>query len=270
MDKKAKISWYFLCALTLLTFLLPYFLSVDPNQFDPLFTGGPTSPSLHHPFGTDELGRDILLRSIIGAKISLLVGFVSVIISVTIGVLLGITAGYKGGIVDELIMRSVDVFLAIPTLFLILTIQVILSPSIYNVIIVIGLTSWMSVTRLVRAEVLSIKERPYILFAKSKSTPKARLIFKHILPHTLTPVIVAAMLGMGQAILTESVLSFLGLGVQPPHASWGNMLDNSLTYILDAPWMTIAPGILITTTVLALNFLADGCRTILDPRSKTC
>lgn len=206
------------------------------------------------------------MRSIYGARISLMVGVVSVGISVTVGMLVGVIAGYKGGLVDELMMRFVDIVLAIPTIFLILTIQILLTPSITNVMVVIGLTSWMGVTRLVRAEVMSVKERPFVVAARARQIPELVILLKHILPHTITPIIVAAMLGMGSAILTESVLSYLGLGVQPPHASWGNMLQNSLSYMRDAPWMTIIPGLLITLTVLALNFLGDGLRQVLNKK----
>jgi len=163
-------------------------------------------------------------------------------------------------------MRFVDMMMAIPTIFLILAIQIILTPSITNIMIVIGLTSWMGVARLVRSEVLSVKERVFITAARARGLGWRRLLFKHIFPHTLNPIIVAAMLGMGAAILTESVLSYLGLGVQPPHASWGNMLENSLAFMEDAPWMALIPGIMITLTVLALNFLGDGLRAKLNPR----
>lgn len=266
-DWKVKSSLIFLLTIAILGFGIRLFSSLDPNYFNPDLIGDPIPPSLNHLFGTDDLGRDILIRILYGAQISLLVGFVSVGISVLIGIFIGVISGYVSGWVDELIMRLVDLFMAIPTLFLILIIQVILTPSIFNVMVVIGLTSWMGVCRMVRAEVLSVKERPFVLAARSRGFSHFRVLFKHILPHTLTPIIVAAMLGMGSAILTESVLSFLGLGVQPPHASWGNMLQNSLAYMLDAPWMTVFPGLFITLTVLALNFLGDGLRDLLSPKS---
>ncbi len=269
LEKKALFSFLFLSGLALLAILFPIISSSDPNYFDPNLIGEPKSPSLTHLFGTDDLGRDILIRCIYGSRISLMVGFISVGISITIGTLVGVVSGYAGGVADEIIMRIVDMFMAIPTLFLILTIQVMMEPSITNVMVVIGLTSWMGVSRLVRAEVLSVKNRLFITAAKARGISLGPLLFKHILPHCLNPVIVAAMLGMGSAILVESVLSFLGLGVQPPHASWGNMLENSLSFLRQAPWMALIPGVLITLTVLALNFLGDGIRTYFDPRSKT-
>ncbi|RAP35575.1 peptide ABC transporter permease [Candidatus Marinamargulisbacteria bacterium SCGC AAA071-K20] len=269
LEKKALFSFLFLSGLALLAILFPIISSSDPNYFDPNLIGEPKSPSFAHLFGTDDLGRDILIRCIYGSRISLMVGFISVGISITIGTLVGVVSGYAGGVADEIIMRIVDMFMAIPTLFLILTIQVMMEPSITNVMVVIGLTSWMGVSRLVRAEVLSVKNRLFITAAKARGISLGPLLFKHILPHCLNPVIVAAMLGMGSAILVESVLSFLGLGVQPPHASWGNMLENSLSFLRQAPWMALIPGVLITLTVLALNFLGDGIRTYFDPRSKT-
>ena len=264
--KMVLLSAFFLFVLFLLSLFVPLVISADPNFFDPNFVGDPEPPSWSHPFGTDDLGRDILIRCVYGARVSLMVGVVSVSLSICIGTVIGVVSGYFGGWLDEFIMRVVDVFMAIPTLFLILTIQVMLEPSIVNVMVVIGLTSWMGVSRLVRAEVLSIKERPFVLALQARGYRTGRVLFKHILPHCLNPVIVAAMLGMGAAILVESVLSFLGLGVQPPHASWGNMLENSLAFLRDAPWMAVIPRILITMTVLSLNFLGDGLRSMLDRR----
>ena len=197
-----------------------------------------------------------------------MVGFVAVSISLSIGVFIGLISGFIGGRTDAIIMRTIDVLMALPTLFLILMVQVILEPSIFNVMIVIGITSWMGMARIVRAEVLSYKERTFVTACKARGISMRTILFKHILPHTLNPVIVGAMLGMGGAILVESVLSFLGLGVQPPHASWGNMLENSLGFLRDAPWMALIPGILITLTVLSLNFLGDGLWLLLDPKAK--
>jgi peptide/nickel transport system permease protein len=267
-DTTVKLAVWFLGTIALLAFIVPLVSQVDPNFFDPLQVGDPQPPSLRHLFGTDDLGRDLLIRSIYGARISLMVGIVSAGISVLIGIIIGTVAGYVSGWVDELIMRVVDMFMAIPSIFLLLTIQIILKPSIFNVMVVIGLTSWMGVSRLVRAEVMSLKERPFVVAAHARNLGHFRVLFKHILPHAMNPIIVSAMLSMGSAILVESVLSFLGLGVQPPHASWGNMLDNSLAFMRDAPWMAYIPGILITLTVLAINFVGDGIRTGLDPRGR--
>jgi len=266
-NKKTQLSLYFLTLLGSLALVIPL-LPLDPNAFNPEAIGIPLPPSFSHWFGTDDLGRDVLLRCIYGSRISLAVGFISVGISIFIGTCIGLIAGYSGGLIDTLMMRGVDLFMAIPTIFLILAIQVILTPSIYNIMIVIGLTSWMGVARMVRSEVLSIKERPFITAIKARGFQEIRILFKHIFPHTLSPIIVAGMLGMGSAILTESVLSYLGLGVQPPHASWGNMLENSLTYMIDAPWLAIIPGILITLTVLSLNFIGDSLRAYFNPKER--
>lgn len=260
----SRCSLFFLVFLIVLSFFFPLVSSVDPNAFDPLYVSDPESPSLLHPFGTDDLGRDLMVRLIYGAKVSLLVAFASVFISVSLGVFLGLISGYFGSFIDFILMRILDFFMAIPTLFLLLIIQVLLKPSIWNVVIVIGLTSWMGVARLVRAEVKSVKERPFVLAARSRGFSHMRLLFGHILPHTWMPVLVAATLGVGDAILTESMLSFLGLGVQPPYASWGNMLDNSLSFMREAPWMALFPGLLITLTVLSLNFISDQLRSVLD------
>ncbi len=263
-----RLSIGFFIALFLLSFGLLLFPSLDPTAFDPFYIGNPEAPSWAHWFGTDDFGRDILLRCLSGARISLLVGIVSVLISVFLGVWVGLVSGFYGGWVDAVLMRFVDIMLGIPSLFLILTIQVMLSPSIINVIVVIGLTSWMGVARMVRSEVLSMRERVFITAAFARGFSNSKVLFKHILPHTLLPVIVAAMLGMGSAILAESVLSFLGLGVQPPHASWGNMLENSLSFMRDAPWMTVCPGLLITASVLGLNFIGDDMRAYLNVRER--
>ncbi len=259
-------SFIFLGILTLLAIVTPLIPGIDPTFFDPNTISDPTPPSLSHLFGTDDLNRDILVRILYGARISLAVGFISVSISTVIGTIYGVTSGYIGGKTDDFLMRLVDLFMAIPTIFLILTIQIILTPSIYNVMIVIGFTSWMGVARLVRAEVLSIKERTFVQAAKARGFSTPRIVVNYILPHAISPVVVAATLGIGSAILTESVLSFLGLGVQPPHASWGNMLENSLSFMSDAPWMTLVPGIFITLTVLTFNFIGDGLRTLLNPK----
>ena len=267
MTYKIWFSISFILSILLLGIVVP-FLGFDPLLMDYSLMGTPQPPSWKHLLGTDELGRDILVRCIYGGRISLLVGFVAVSISITMGVFVGVLAGYIGGVFDEILMRFIDMLMALPTLFLILIIQVMLEPSIVNVMVVIGISSWMGVARIVRAEVLSLKQRDFIIAARARGLTEFKLLFKHLLPHSLNPVIVAAMLGMGGAILTESVLSFLGLGVQPPHASWGNMLENSLGYLRDAPWMALIPGVLITLTVLSLNFLGDGLWLLLDPKAK--
>jgi len=224
-------------------------------------------PSFAHLMGTDGLGRDVFSRMLFGAQISLLVGFVAVGISTIIGIILGAISGFYRGWVDTVIMRLVDVMLSIPTFFLILAVIAFLTPSIWNIMIVIGLTSWMGVTRLVRAEFLSLREREFVLSARTLGAGDMRLIFKHLLPNSLTPIIVSTVLGIASAVLIESGLSFLGLGVQPPQASWGNILTDGKEYIQFAWWLSLFPGLAILLTVLGYNLLGEGLRDALDPRS---
>ena len=223
-------------------------------------------PSMEHPLGTDALGRDVLSRMLYGGRVSLWVGFVAVGLSVSIGLCLGLLSGYAGGLVDELIMRGVDVMLCFPSFFLILAVIAFLEPSLLNIMIVIGLTSWMGVTRLVRAETLSLKQRDYVQAARVAGARPMRILFFHVLPNALAPVLVAATLGVASAILVESSLSFLGLGVQPPTPSWGNILMEGKEVIEIAPWLSVIPGTAILLTVLGYNLLGEALRDILDPR----
>ncbi len=227
-----------------------------------------SSPSFAHPFGTDTLGRDVLSRVIYGTRISLLVGFVSVGIAILIGMVLGAISGYYGGVIDELMMRFVDLMMCFPTFFLILAVIAILEPSIWNIMIVIGLTSWMNTARLVRAEILSIKNKEYVMAAKAQGLSESRIIFRHVLPNAISPVYVVATLGIGGAILTESALSFLGIGVQPPTPSWGNILTQAKDNIEVAWWLSLYPGLAIFFTVMGYNLLGEGLRDIFDPRRR--
>ncbi|MFO7812733.1 MAG: ABC transporter permease [Pelovirga sp.] len=242
------------------------FTSVDPAAIDVSKSLQP--PSWEHPLGTDDLGREVLVRMLYGARISLLVGFVAVGISTLIGILCGALAGYYGGWVDAVVMRFVDIMLCFPTFFLILAVIAFLEPSIWNIMIVIGLTSWMGIARLVRAEFLSLRQRDFVLAAQVLGASDARLIFRHILPNALSPVLVSATLGVAGAILTESALSFLGIGVQPPTPSWGNMLIIGKQTLGSAWWLSVFPGIAILITVLGYNLLGEGIRDALDPRIK--
>jgi len=241
-------------------------VSSDPSAID--VSRSLLSPSWAHPLGTDDLGRDVLVRMLYGARISLLVGFVAVGISCLIGIVFGALAGYYGGWVDSLIMRFVDIMLCFPTFFLILAVIAFLDPSIWNIMIVIGLTSWMGVARLIRAEFLSLRQRDFVLAAQALGASDGRLIFRHILPNAMSPVLVSATLGVAGAILTESALSFLGIGVQPPTPSWGNMLIVGKQTLGSAWWLSVFPGLAILVTVLGYNLLGEGIRDALDPRLK--
>ena len=231
-----------------------------PNRIALSGLTDPMPPSVHHVLGTDDLGRDLASRLIDGARVSLFVGLVAMAISVTVGTAVGLTAGFAGGWIDEIAMRTVDFVMGLPTLFLILIIQSLLGPSVINAIVVIGATSWMGIARLVRADILSIRERPFILAARARGISPIRVAIVHALPSAATSIIVSGILAMGGAILTESVLSFLGLGIQPPQASWGSMLQHSSEFLVTAPWMAISPGLAITITVVSLNVIGDTLR----------
>jgi len=257
-------------AVILLFFVLALFPSVfsshDPNRIDILKILTP--PSESHPLGTDDLGRDVLARMVFGARISLSVGFVAESIAIGIGLLIGLLAGYYGGRVDSALMRFVDIMLCFPTFFLILAVIAFIGPSIWNIMFIIGVTGWMGVARLVRAETLSLKERDFVAAARAQGAGDARIIFRHVLPNTLAPILVAATLGVAGAILVESGLSFLGIGVQPPTPSWGNILTAGKDNIEFAWWLSVYPGLAIFLTVLGYNLLGEGIRDAVDPRLK--
>jgi peptide/nickel transport system permease protein len=228
-------------------------------------------------FGTDELGRDVFARMLEGAFVSLSVGFVAVGLAVVIGIVLGGLAGHYGPVrlglgrvrlitVDTLVTGMIDVMLSFPTFFLILTVVAILKPSIWNIMIVIGLTSWEGTARFVRAEILSLREREFVHAAQAAGARGPRLILRHLIPNAIGPVLVSATLGVAGAILTESSLSFLGFGVPPPDATWGNVLADGKRYILDAPWLTLIPGTAILVVVLAFNLFGEGLREAFNPR----
>ena len=223
-------------------------------------------PSADNPLGTDELGRDVLSRMVWGSRISLKVGFVSTGIAILIGIVLGAVAGYYGGWVDSFIMRAVDIMLCFPTFFLILAVIAFLEPSIWNIMAIIGLTGWMGITRLVRADFISLKEREFVQAARAIGAGDMRIIFIHILPNAMASILVAATFGIAGAILTESALSFLGIGVQPPTPSWGNILTAGKDNIDIAWWLSFFPGLAILLTVLGYNLLGEGIRDSLDPR----
>jgi peptide/nickel transport system permease protein len=250
--------------LIIVALFAPLIAPYDPTTIDVHNVLSP--PSKTHLLGTDELGRDVLSRIIWGSRVSLKVGFVAVGIAITIGIVIGSIAGFYGGKVDAVLMRFVDIMLAFPTFFLILAVIAILEPSIFTIMAVIGVTSWMDVARLVRAEFLTLKERDFVDAAKAIGVGNRRLIFRHILPNALSPVFVSATFGVAGAILVEAGLSFLGLGVQPPDPSWGNILTSGKDYIEVAWWLSLYPGLAILITVLSYNLVGEGLRDALDPR----
>ena len=251
----------------LLSIFAPWISPYDPGAINLQTVLSP--PSTAHPLGTDQLGRDVLSRMIWGSQISLKVGFVSTGIAIFIGMILGAVAGYYGRWVDTLIMRSVDIMLCFPTFFLILAVIAFLEPSIWNIMIIIGLTGWMGITRLVRADFISLKERDFVQAARAIGASDFRIIFSHLLPNAMASLLVAATFGIAGAILTESALSFLGIGVQPPTPSWGNILTDGKDNIDIAWWLSLYPGMAILLTVLGYNLLGEGIRDVLDPRLKS-
>ncbi len=237
--------------------------------YDPLKTNIDESlqpPSAKHWFGTDQLGRDIYSRIVYGARVSLFVGFVSTGISVLIGLFVGSLAGYFGGVVDDIISRIIEIMMCFPSFFLILTVLAFFKPSIWTVLVVIGLVSWTGVARMIRGQILAVKNMEYVEAAKTLGFSHTRIILKHILPNAITPVLVGATLAIGSAILTESSLSFLGLGVQPPKPSWGSILSEGQQFIQTAWWLATFPGIAIFLAVLGYNLLGEGLRDALDPK----
>lgn len=259
--KAVRLSEKFLPPLT------PFTSTLTPTE---------DSPALGiYLLGTDELGRDVFARMLEGTSVSLTVGFVAVGISLTVGIFIGGLAGFYGRVklgfitVDTLLMRFVDIMLCFPTFFLILTVVALLPPSIYNIMIVIGLTSWMGTARFVRAEFLSLRDQDFVVAARSQAIPEWRIIFIHMMPNAIAPVLVSATIGVATAILTESALSFLGFGVQPPDATWGNILADGKTFLFDAPWLTFIPGFTILFVVLAFNLCGEGLREAFNPKLRS-
>ena len=263
-NKMAVAGSLVVLLLFAVSLLAPWIAPCDPSMID--LTQVLAAPSSAHPFGTDQLGRDVLSRMIWGARISLKVGFVATGIAILLGAILGAVSGYYGRWVDAVIMRFVDIMLCFPAFFLILAVIAILEPSIWNIMIIIGLTGWMGITRLVRADFTSLKERDFVLAARVIGASDLRIIFIHILPNAMASILVAATLGVAGAILTESALSFLGIGVQPPTPSWGNILTAGKDNIDIAWWLSLYPGLAILITVLGYNLLGEGIRDSLDPR----
>lgn len=225
-------------------------------------------PSLEHPFGTDTLGRDVLCRVIYGARISLAVGVLATAISTVLGLIAGALAAYNGGWWDTIIMRTADIFLAFPYTLFVIAMLAVIGPGIQNVFIAIGILGWPSIARVFRSAILSVKENDYVDAARAMGASNARIIIRHIFPNSVASVVVYATMNIGGAILTESALSFLGMGVVPPDPSWGIMIQDGQTYLATEPWLMIMPGIAILTTVLAFTLLGDGLRDALDVKMK--
>jgi peptide/nickel transport system permease protein len=265
-NKLALIGGLIVLSMFAVSWLAPVISPHDPervnvaSRFKPPGTPG-------HLLGTDSLGRDVLSRMIWGSRVSLKVGFVAVGLSTLLGLVLGALAGYHGGLVDAAIMRFCDLMLCFPSMFLILAVIAILEPSIWNVMAVIGLTSWMGVARFVRAELMALKGRDFALAAKALGASDFRIIWRHLLPNAMGPVLVTATLGIAGAILTESSLSFLGLGVQPPTPTWGAILSEGKNYLERAYWLSLYPGLSILITVLSYNLLGEGLREALNPHN---
>lgn len=255
-----------LAMLYIVAALAPVIAPYKPYDIDLFNLKAP--PSREHLLGTDELGRDVLTRLLYGARISLTVGLGAEAVAMVIGVTLGSVAAFYGGLVDNLIMRFVDVMLSFPTLFLLIILAAFFKTTVFGIILIVAMGEWETLARLVRGSVLSLKEQEFCEAARALGCPDHRIILRHLLPNAAAPLIVAGTLGIGIAILVESALSFLGVGIQPPVASWGNMLTNAQDYVFNAPWLAVWPGFMIFITVLCFNFVGDGLRDALDPKLK--
>lgn len=262
----AQISLVVLVLMALAAIFAPYLTPYTFDGQDPALLGRPTPPSLQHPMGTDQLGRDNATRVLYGARVSLLVGLLSALIATVLGTLIGALAGFYGGLVDALLMRATDVVLSVPILPLVIVLSGFLRPNLYLLVLIIGALGWMGTARLVRSQFLSLRSREYVEASRALGGSSARLMFQHILPNSLGPILVSTTLAVGGAILLESALSFFGFGVQLPTPTWGNLLNGSSDWLDTAPWLAAFPGLFILITVLAVNFLGDGLRDALDPR----
>lgn len=265
-NRLAVFGLIVLAILCILSILTPWIAPHDPAAIDLFNIQSPPSPE--HWMGTDDLGRDTLTRLLYGSRVTLVVALSATTIGVLVGVALGGISGYYGGLVDTVIMRFIDVMLSFPTLFLLIILSAYVKATILGIVAIIGFTSWMGIARLVRGELLSLKEKEFVEASHAVGAKDGRIIFRHLIPNAMGPVIVAGTLNIGYAILYESSLSFLGVGIQPPAASWGNMLTNAQSYVVNAPWLAFWPGIFIFVTVLCFNFVGDGLRDALDPKLK--
>jgi len=252
--------------LCLAALFAPALAPHDPVELDTAVRFFAPLTHLAFPLGTDELGRDTLSRLLYGGQISLTVGIVAMVTTVLTGALVGLVSGYYGSWIDTLLMRFVDMMLCFPQVFLLLVVAAFVTPTLISISLIIGLTSWMEVARIVRAEILHLKEQDFVQAARALGADGVRIMTRELLPNTMAPLLVAATLKVAAAVLLESYISYLGYGVQPPLASWGNMLTNAQGYFDSEPWLAIFPGVMITITVMSFNFLGDGLRDALDPR----
>ncbi len=268
-NKLAMIGITILALLIISAIIAPIFSKYKMDDID-LFNISAT-PNADHILGTDDLGRDVFTRLFSGGRISLGVGIFATIIQIVIGVTLGAVSGYYGGLIDNIIMRLVDIIMCFPLFMIAVAIAAVIGPSIWNLIIIIAILSWTNIARIVRAEVLSLKEREFIEASRALGLNNFEIIIKHVLPNILSPILVSATLAIADAILTEAALSFLGMGVKPPQPSWGNMLSaaQSMKTLQYEWWLWVPPGLLIFLTVLSINFLGDGLKDIMDPKQKS-
>ncbi|BFH12068.1 peptide ABC transporter permease [Paenibacillus dendritiformis] len=264
-EQKAAIAAIILLAVFALVSILAFLVPYDPNKI--VVTERLLPPSAAHWFGTDDYGRDYLARALYGGRVSLSVGFLAMAIAVIVGTAVGTVSGYFGGWIDNMLMRIVDILMSIPSFFLMLILNAYLKPGITTIILIIGMLSWMNIARIVRAETLSVKEREYVLYARVSGQNTLAIILKHIVPNIMSTIIVAATINIASAILMESSLSFLGLGIQQPNSSWGSMLNNAQGFIGEAPYLALFPGLFILLTVLSFNVLGDVFRVAFEPKA---
>lgn len=261
-DKSAVLALSFLI-LVLLVSITVQWIPIDPDKLDVLHSLA--APSLQHPFGTDDVGRDYFIRVLYGGRVSLLIGFLAMVMSMSIGVALGLISGYFGGIIDAVLMRLVDVISSIPWIIMVMVIGMLFGRGFLSLVLVIGLLSWMEIARLIRSEVLSLKGREYVQYARFLGVPAWKILLSHIFPSILPTTITAATASVASSIMVESALSFLGRGISAPMSSWGSLLQNAQKFLQKAPYMAVLPGILIILTVLSFNKLGEVFRKSLEP-----
>jgi peptide/nickel transport system permease protein len=266
-NRLAVISLYVILILYVIGILAPFLALYDPSAIDDVLETRYQSPSLHHPFGTDEFGRDLYSRALFGARVSLSVGLLAVLIAISIGTVYGSVSGFFGGVVDNVMMRLVDVIIAFPTFYLLLMLVGIFEASIVAMILILGLTSWIGTARFIRGELLSLKEQQFAEAARAIGLPSRLIIFRHLIPNAISPVLVSAALMVGAMIGAEAGLSFLGIGIRPPTPTWGNMLSGGKDALFVAWWVAFIPGAILSITIISFNLLADGIRDAFDPKA---